>query len=39
MFTPSLDYLSTNNTGSYVTIITLILYVDICIIRVHTQLL
>ena len=29
-------YLYIYNTGSYATIITLILYVDICIIRVHT---
>ena len=27
------------NTGSYATVITLILYVHICIIRVHKQLL
>ena len=32
-------YIYIYNTGSYATIITFILYVDICIIRVHTQLL
>ena len=32
-------YIYIYNTGSYATVITLILYVDICIIRVHMQLL
>ena len=32
-------YIYVYNTGSYATVITLILYVYICIIRVHTQLL